>query len=83
MEVQTKLAIDCSIVVDVDAVQNASLTQQREVQLVILAAKNMSGHFDIAVCRNINGFGGRFLRDGNTKRPATEDVPLRYFRSGF
>jgi hypothetical protein len=43
MKMQAKLAIHRSIVVDVNTVQDASLTQQCEVQLVVLAAKNVGG----------------------------------------
>lgn len=54
----------------------ASLLDQRQVNLVMLAAEDVPAHLDVAVGRHVDGAGRRRLAQRNAQRPATQDIPV-------
>jgi len=67
----------------IEPVAFTAFLQEREVELVGVAAENLPGHLDVAVGRNVQGGRRRGLPERETERPAAEHIPVRDARPGL
>lgn len=60
---QSKLTIYGGRVVDVDPIEQVALAENRKIEFVIFATKNLPSHFNITVGGNAYRSGRRFFSD--------------------